>query len=75
MARFAPGQTYGSFCICVGDQPELDYGGRRFADGLGAATFGKVIGGGEVIQALSDAAEDAEFLFAPIVITAIERVD
>jgi peptidyl-prolyl cis-trans isomerase A (cyclophilin A) len=75
MARFAPGETYGSFCICVGDQPELDYGGRRFADGQGAAAFGEVVTGHQVIQSLSNAAEDAEFIYAPIIITSIERVD
>jgi peptidyl-prolyl cis-trans isomerase A (cyclophilin A) len=74
MARFGPGQTYGSFCICVGDQPHLDYGGGRFADGQGAAAFGEVIGGTEVIQALSDAIEESEFVSAPIVITSIEPV-
>jgi peptidyl-prolyl cis-trans isomerase A (cyclophilin A) len=75
MARFGPGETYGSFCICVGDQPELDYGGRRIADGQGAAAFGEVIGGRKMVQSLNNVAENAEFISAPIVITLIQRID
>ena len=31
------------FFICIGDQPELDFGGKRNADGQGFAAFGRVI--------------------------------
>jgi len=75
MARFGPGETYGSFFICVGEQRELDAGGHRFPDGLGAAAFGHILDGWNVIQALSEAAETTEFLAHPIAITSIHRVE
>lgn len=38
------------FFICVGDQPELDYGGKRNADGQGFAAFGRVTRGMDVVR-------------------------
>jgi peptidyl-prolyl cis-trans isomerase A (cyclophilin A) len=37
--------TAGAFFICIGDQPELDFGGRRNPDGQGFAAFGHVTSG------------------------------
>lgn len=45
MARTTPGSAKTEFFICIGDQPELDFGGRRNPDGQGFAAFGKVIQG------------------------------
>ena len=45
MARMEPGTASTEFFICVGDQPELDYGGKRNPDGQGFAAFGKVVSG------------------------------
>jgi peptidyl-prolyl cis-trans isomerase A (cyclophilin A) len=39
-----------SFFICVGAQPELDFGGRRNPDGLGFPAFGKVTRGMAVVR-------------------------
>jgi peptidyl-prolyl cis-trans isomerase A (cyclophilin A) len=50
MARNEPGTATDDFFICVGDQPELDYGGTRNPDGQGFAAFGKVISGMDVVQ-------------------------
>jgi peptidyl-prolyl cis-trans isomerase A (cyclophilin A) len=33
MSRFAPDSTHSEIFICIGDQPELDFGGRRNPDG------------------------------------------
>ena len=33
MARWTPGTATSEFFICVGDQPDLDYGGKRNPDG------------------------------------------
>ena len=45
MARAAPGTARDQFFICVTDQPELDFGGKRNPDGQGFAAFGQVIDG------------------------------
>ncbi len=42
MAHNEPGTADSEFFICVGDQPELDHGGRRNPDGAGFAAFGGV---------------------------------
>lgn len=50
MARNEPGTAASDFFICIGDQPELDFGGRRNPDGQGFAAFGKVIAGMDVVH-------------------------
>jgi peptidyl-prolyl cis-trans isomerase A (cyclophilin A) len=50
MARTTPGSAKTEFFICIGDQPELDFGGRRNPDGQGFAAFGKVINGLTLVQ-------------------------
>jgi peptidyl-prolyl cis-trans isomerase A (cyclophilin A) len=50
MARNEPGTASSEFFICIGDQPELDFGGQRNPDGQGFAAFGKVIAGMDVVQ-------------------------
>ena len=50
MARWGPGTADSEFSICVGDQPELDFAGKRNPDGQGFATFGRVIDGMDVVR-------------------------
>lgn len=50
MARGGPDSATSSFSIMVGDQPTLDFGGARNADGQGFAVFGKVIAGMDVVK-------------------------
>ena len=45
MARDGPDTATSDFFICVGDQPELDFGGKRNPDGQGFAAFGRVVEG------------------------------
>ena len=52
MARSGPDTATASFSIVIGDQPEMDFGGRRNADGQGFAVFGRVIRGMEVVKAI-----------------------
>ena len=52
MARDEPGTASSEFFICVGAQPELDFGGKRNPDGSGFAAFGKVIEGMDVVRAI-----------------------
>lgn len=49
MGRFSPGESYGGFFLCIGDQPELDSGGKRFADAQGTAVFAQLRKGREVL--------------------------
>ena len=50
MARSGPDTATTSFSIMVGDQPELDFGGKRNADGQGFAVFGRVVSGMDVVK-------------------------
>jgi peptidyl-prolyl cis-trans isomerase A (cyclophilin A) len=52
MARSGPDTATGSFSIVIGDQPEMDFGGKRHADGQGFAVFGRVITGMDVVKAI-----------------------
>ena len=50
MARIEPGTASSEFFICINDQPELDYGGKRNPDGQGFAAFGQVLKGMEIVK-------------------------
>ena len=50
MARHEPGTASSDFFICIGDQPELDFEGRRNPDGQGFAAFGRVVEGMHVVH-------------------------
>lgn len=52
MARNGPDTATASFSIVIGDQPEMDYGGKRNPDGQGFAVFGRVVRGKDVVQAI-----------------------
>ncbi|HEY0939898.1 MAG TPA: peptidylprolyl isomerase [Steroidobacter sp.] len=66
MARRRLGSAAGSFFICLGDQPELDHGGRRHPDGQGFAAFGQVLDGMEVVRAIWMLAECDLMLRQPV---------
>jgi peptidyl-prolyl cis-trans isomerase A (cyclophilin A) len=40
------------FFICIGDQPGLDFGGKRNKDGQGFAAFGRVVSGMEIVRTI-----------------------
>ena len=75
MARAEPDTAQDSFFICIGDQPSLDYGGKRNPDGQGFAAFGQVISGMDVVEAIHQAANDGQALVPPILILDIELLD
>ena len=50
MARGGPDSAQASFSIVINDQPSLDFGGKRNADGQGFAVFGKVVDGWDAIK-------------------------
>lgn len=73
MARGAPGTATAEFFICIGDQPELDFGGRRNPDGQGFAAFGQVVQGMGVVRALHAKAGAEQWLKDPIAIGPVQR--
>lgn len=73
MARAGVDTATQEFFICVGDQPELDFGGRRNPDGQGFAVFGQVVGGMEVVRRIQAAPANGETLTPPIAITRARR--
>ena len=52
MARNGPDTATGSFAIVIGDQPEMDFGGKRNPDGQGFAVFGRVVSGMAVVKSI-----------------------
>jgi peptidyl-prolyl cis-trans isomerase A (cyclophilin A) len=74
MARMGPGTATSSFFICIGDQPELDYGGRRNPDGQGFAAFGVVTEGMDVVREIHKQFCKGQRLEPPIKITSIRRI-
>jgi peptidyl-prolyl cis-trans isomerase A (cyclophilin A) len=73
MARDGPDTATSDFFICVGDQPELDFGGRRNPDGQGFAVFGRVVAGMDVVRRIHAAPADGQGLTPPIVIRSVRR--
>lgn len=73
MARNEPGTAMADFFICVGDQPELDFGGKRNPDGQGFAAFGRVISGMDVVQRIHQLKNTNQFLNTPVIIQSIVR--
>jgi peptidyl-prolyl cis-trans isomerase A (cyclophilin A) len=74
MARAGPDTATSSFFICLGDQPELDFGGKRNPDGQGFAAFGKVVDGMDVVRAVNRSNAEGQTLDPPIAILGIHRV-
>ena len=74
MARNEPGTATSEFFICVGDQPELDFGGKRNPDGQGFAAFAKVIKGMDVVRRIHSLKAPSQYLEKPVLIVGISRV-
>ena len=68
MARDGPDTATSDFFICIGDQPELDFGGRRNPDGQGFAVFGRVVAGIDVVRRIHAAPADGQALTPPVAI-------
>ena len=75
MARFTPDSAQHSFFICIGDQPELDFGGKRNPDGQGFAAFGKVTKGMDIVRKIQMSPADGQTLKPPIRIQRIIRLE
>lgn len=75
MGRSEPDSADEEIFICIGDQPELDFGGRRNPDGQGFAAFGQVTSGMDVVRAIQTSAHEEQKLTPPIQITRISIVE
>jgi peptidyl-prolyl cis-trans isomerase A (cyclophilin A) len=73
MARDGPDTATSDFFICIGDQPALDYGGKRNPDGQGFAAFGQVILGVDVVRKIQAAPARGQVLEPPVRILSIVR--
>lgn len=74
MARDGADTATSDFFICIGDQPSLDFGGKRNPDGQGFAAFGHVVKGMEIVQKIQQQPAKDQTLTPPIVIKNIRRV-
>lgn len=75
MARDKPGTAASSFFICINDQPELDFGGKRNADGQGFAAFGRVVAGMDIVRKIQKQPAEGQTLKPPVKILSIRRID
>ncbi len=73
MARDGPDTATSDFFICVGDQPALDYGGKRNPDGQGFAAFGRVMLGMDVVRKINAAPATGQALEPAVRIKNIVR--
>jgi peptidyl-prolyl cis-trans isomerase A (cyclophilin A) len=73
MARDGPNTATSDFFVCIGDQPELDFGGKRNPDGQGFAAFGRVTRGMDVVRQIQTARAQGQLLTPPIEIVDVAR--
>jgi peptidyl-prolyl cis-trans isomerase A (cyclophilin A) len=74
MARDEADSASSDFFICIGDQPELDYAGKRNSDGQGFAAFGRVVNGKKLIRMIQQAPAHGQKLTPPIKIISAKRL-
>ena len=75
MARDGPDTATSDFFICIGDQPELDFGGKRNPDGQGFAAFGRVVKGMDVVKKIQQSPADGQTLKPPVGIKRVKRAE
>jgi peptidyl-prolyl cis-trans isomerase A (cyclophilin A) len=73
MARSTPNSAVSDFFICINDQPELDFGGRRNPDGQGFAAFGRVTEGMDVVRTIQAQPARGQILDPPVSIIRLDR--
>jgi peptidyl-prolyl cis-trans isomerase A (cyclophilin A) len=71
-ARNEPGTATTEFFICIGNQPELDYGGIRNPDRQGFAAFGRVVKGMDIVREIHNQPTEKQMLNPKIKIFNIE---
>ncbi|MEP6832151.1 MAG: peptidylprolyl isomerase [Gemmatimonas sp.] len=73
MARSGPDTGTDQFSIMIGDQPALDFGGKRNKDGQGFAAFGQVTSGWDVIKKIQAQPANGQYVTMPVTILKIVR--
>ncbi len=71
MARAEPGSASSEIFICIEDQPELDFAGKRNPDGQGFAAFGRVVRGMDVVRKIQVQPAQRQMLDPEIRVTGI----
>ena len=74
MARGEPDSATSSFFFCIGDQPELDFGGARNPDGQGFAAFGRITRGMDVVKKIQTSPHEEQRLTPPVRIRSVSRI-
>jgi peptidyl-prolyl cis-trans isomerase A (cyclophilin A) len=74
MARLAENTANADFFILLDDQPSLDFGGHRFDDGQGAAAFGRVLKGMDVVRRIQQQPVKGQALTPPVTIMRMSRI-
>jgi len=74
MGRTSPESVDDSFVFCMGDQPELDEGGRRHDDGLGFPAFGQAVEGQHVLKKIHAMKTEGQKIISEVRILSIARV-
>jgi peptidyl-prolyl cis-trans isomerase A (cyclophilin A) len=74
MARDSADSATRDFFICIGPQPELDFGGKRNPDGQGFAVFGKVLQGMDIVRKIHTAPAEGQQLRPPVEIRTMSRI-
>ena len=74
MARGEPNSAQSSFFICVTDQPELDFHGKRNPDGYGFAAFGQVTTGMDVVLKIQAQDNKDQMLLRPVMIQSVQLI-
>lgn len=74
MARLTPDSAVSDFFICINEQPELNFGGKRNPDGEGFAAFGNVIDGMDAVRAIHAQPSNGQSLDPRVVIERATRL-
>jgi peptidyl-prolyl cis-trans isomerase A (cyclophilin A) len=74
MARGGPDTATSEFFILLDDQPSLDFEGKRFDDNQGAAAFGYVIAGLDVVTKIQQQPVEGQNLSPTVKIVSIKRL-
>ena len=75
MARNKPGSASTEFFICIGNQPELDFGGKRNPDGQGFAAFGQVVEGMDVVRKIQQVKDNEQMMLFTIKVDITKKSD
>lgn len=73
LARQDTGTASSEFFICLGDQPDFDFGGENNPDGQGYAVFGRVSKGMDVVKKIYRRPEENQYFKPSVAIINIRR--